>query len=376
MGDGVGFLSQEEWKKVHEVVATPFAQKPITYVSLVERRVRSSFETLQKRYEVSENKGQLNLRPASDLQMLPFLIISDILYGNLPANLEESLMRAVKLRTKIWESSFKGGLSLFRWGQFLQPSLRKEVQQFHVQWSQFNDRAHQHAMQTDLSLPIISLYASVQQGHISRTNLLHSLDEALFANIDVTIGSFSWNPLFLAMHQDVQDELRQEIHQKRKAAEGNPDIMLQYLSGNVTLLSACVRESGRLKPIANYTYPQSLPTERVVGGYSIPAGSYVLVDSNALNIRNATWGHDREQYRPQRFLEESATASRYRLWRYGFGPRQCMAQHVADVILKVLLSYVIENFRVSLKGRDNDWSKRRPDQWFSVAEQDIICEPF
>ncbi|CAI7629978.1 unnamed protein product [Penicillium bialowiezense] len=128
-------------------------------------------------------------------------------------------------------------------------------------------------------------------------------------------------------------------------AEEDPDIMLQYLSGSSTLLSSCVRESGRLKPIANYTYPHSLPTERIVGGYHISAGSYVIVDSNALNTRNLSWGNEREQYRPQRFLEES-----------------CMVQHVADVILKVLLSYVIEDFRVRLDSKEDDWSKKRPDQ--------------
>ena len=267
-------------------------------------------------------------------------------------------MSAVKLRTNIWESSFKGGLSLFRFGQLLQPSLRREVQQFHREWAQFNDRAHQHAMETDQSLPIIRLYEAGRQGHLSRTNLLHSLDEAFFANIDVTIGSFSWNPLLLAMNQDVQDELRHEIHQKRQAAE-------EDLSGNSSLLSACVRESGRLKPRANYTYPQSLPTERILGGYHVPAGSYVIVDSNALNVRNSSWGKDREQYRPQRFLEESASASRYRLWRYGFGPRQCMAQHVADVILKVLLSHVIENLRVRLDMIGQKGAQISGSRWWS-----------
>lgn len=91
------------------------------------------------------------------------------------------------------------------------------------------------------------------------------------------------------MNQDLQDELRWEIQKKRQMAEEDPGIMLQYLSGSSTLLSSSVRKSGRLKPTANYTYPQSFSTQRIVGGYHIPAGSYVIVDSNALNTRNLSW---------------------------------------------------------------------------------------
>ncbi|KAJ5441415.1 Cytochrome P450 oxidoreductase [Penicillium cf. griseofulvum] len=378
MGQGVGFLSQDDWKRVHQVVAMPFAQKPITYLPFILPRVERSFDDLTMRYGESSPKGDLHLKPADDLQLLPFMIISDILYGELPAPLEEELLSITKLRNEIWKYSFKGGLFLFAFGKLFYPSLRKKVQLFHKRWAEFNDQAYYHARTSEAPVPITSLYSAVHCGQLSKANLLHSLDEALFANIDVTIGSFSWNPLFLAANPEVQEELRAEISEARSQHVHSSNAWHSYLSSNSTLLAACINESGRLRPIATHTYPQTLPTDRTIGGYLIPKGTCMIVDNNALNVRDPSWGADGELYRPKRFLGTPVGAFRYHLWRYGFGPRQCMAQHVAEMILRVLVAYTIEHYRVKFPmekvSKERHWKKPKPDQWFSVAEKTILCE--
>ncbi|TID00229.1 Cytochrome P450 monooxygenase roqR [Colletotrichum higginsianum] len=148
-----------------------------------------------------------------------------------------------------------------------------------------------------------------------------ALDEAIYANLDVTTGGISWNLVFLAAHPEYQDLLAAEL----AARNGSPDERRRYILGNSTLLAACIAESSRLRPLAAFSVPQSAPTERRVDGYRIPAGTDFIVDSYGLNLRSGFWGPDAATYRPQRFLEKGALEMRYHFWRFGFGPRQCMA---------------------------------------------------
>jgi gliotoxin/aspirochlorine/mycotoxins biosynthesis cytochrome P450 monooxygenase len=60
----------------------------------------------------------------------------------------------------------------------------------------------------------------VEQGTISEEELIHTLDEMLFTNLDVTMGGISWNLVFLAANPGVQSRLRQEV-KKAKAETSN-----------------------------------------------------------------------------------------------------------------------------------------------------------
>jgi cytochrome P450 len=77
------------------------------------------------------------------------------------------------------------------------------------------------------------------------TQVLQTVDESLYANLDVGIGSVSWNLVFLACYPEVQEELVREI-QDETARQG----WEAYVQRSDTLLEACICESLRLRPIA------------------------------------------------------------------------------------------------------------------------------
>lgn len=375
VGDGVGLISQEHWKRVHAVVSPPFAQKPTTYVPFVQSRISRHFSNLYREYESGK---PLRIKPAEDLKLLPFWVISDLLYGELPPEMVEDLLHITDLRTDVFQYAFKGGLSLFAISKLFSPTIRNKLRVFHTRWADFNRQAYQKAKgsDTDSACAILSLYAAVEKGQITSTELMHTLDEVLFANIDVTIGSFSWIPSFLAEDPCLQNELRMEISEAR--SDESKDSWARYIASNSTLLASCISESARLKPVTNYTYAQSIPTGREVGGFHIPQGTYMVVDTKALNIWDDAWGSDKMSFRPRRFLEESRANFRYRFWRFGFGPRQCIAQALADTILKVLVAYTVEHYRLKSPGKsakNGPESQKRGDAWFKVAEEEIILEP-
>lgn len=375
VGDGVGLISQGHWKRVHAVVSPPFTQKPTTYVPFVQARITRYFSELYQQYE---GRKTLRIKPAEDLKLLPFWVISDLLYGELSPSMVQDLLHITELRTDVFQYAFKGGLSLFSISKIFSPSIRNKLHNFHSRWANFNRQAYHDAINGNAAsaCAIVPLYQAVEKGQITPTELMHTLDEALFANIDVTIGSFSWIPQFLAENPDMQSELRDEISQAR--SDTSAESWAKYIASNSTLLASCINESARLKPVTNYTYAQSMPTDRDVGGYRIPSGTYMVVDTNALNIWDDAWGADKQSFRPKRFLEESRASFRYRFWRFGFGPRQCIAQALADTILKVLVAYTVEHYLLKTPASsaisEKD-SQKRGEAWFKVAEQEIILEP-
>ena len=217
------------------------------------------------------------------------------------------------------------------------------------------------------------MYREAQSERISFDEMYQTLDEMLFANLDVTIGGISWNLLFLAGLQGFQTDLRTEIVSKRGNTNGVGNEWNKYLLSSSTLLAASILESARLKPVMAFSIPQAAPTARTVGRFIVPAGTNFVIDAYALNVRNPYWGDNSTEYQPQRFLDRSATEARYHYWRFGFGPRTCMGKYVADLILKIVLAHLIENYRLSLVGGGKDWD-RNTDAWITHPNTDVRCE--
>ncbi|KAL9121383.1 MAG: hypothetical protein Q9187_002057 [Circinaria calcarea] len=235
LGQCVGLVSRERWKTLKSVVEGPFLHNAVTtYVDVVEQR------TIKYLAEIRAEEKLITglFDPVMDLKMLPFQVVSDIV---------DTYLRA--------RSSGAG-------------------------------------------VPICKMYEAVDRGTISEELLLQTLDEMLFANLDVTMGGISWNLVSLASNPRVQERLRLEIseqNEKTKESSGVRD----YLLSSSTYLAACVLESSRLKPLAAFSVPQSAPTDRTLNGFRIPAGTNFIVDSYALNSANPIWQPDPSTYPPK-----------------------------------------------------------------------------
>lgn len=368
LGQCVGLVSQNEWRKLRSATEAPFVHaKASRYLSHIDRHTRSVFEELQVSGRLSE--GLLN--PVDDLRMLPFWIIVEVIYGELNEMLRHELLALVPLRESIFSRMISGSWTRFWWSQYLPIRVVKDLREFQARWSAFNHAAYQQALENFSDAPITELYTAAAKGAATRDQIDQTIDEILFANLDVTMGGLSWNLVFLAANPDSQSELRDEIYTKRVTRQASE--WDQYLLSGSTLLAASVQESSRLRPLAAFSVPQAAPTDRNVSGFLIPADTSFVVDSYALNVRNPYWGNDSTSYRPRRFLERRSTETRYHYWRFGFGPRTCMGKHLADLIIRTLLAQLLENYRLSLVGDGTAW-ERDPETWITHPTADVRCE--
>lgn len=337
------------------------------YVQNINIKTKIHFDSLH-------NNGKLNqslLNPVEDLKLLPFWIVAEILYGELSKELLQMLEKLIPLRESLFRRVIGGGITRFWWSRYLPIAALTDLVKFEAEWSQFNDLAQQHAARQSSQVHIVRLYEAMESGSMTKKHMLQTLDEILFANLDVTMGGISWALMFLGAHPDFQTELRAEI-MKNTLKNSSKELEQNYVLAGSTLLAASILESSRLKPLAAFSIPQSAPTDRIVEGFIIPAGTNFIVDTYALNTHNAYWGDDNTAYRPSRFLERNAVRSRYNFWRFGFGPRTCMGKHIADVIIRVILVHILKGYELSLIDGEVSWVKNKAT-WITHPDTVLRC---
>lgn len=371
LGNCLGLISGEDWRALRIAMEQPFLRSvALDYIPMIHKHLGRHFDEL---YQIrSLSQGLLD--PAEDLKLLPFWVVAEVFYGELSPEMVSELRSLASTRESLFSYVIRGGVTRFGISKYLPIKANKLLDEFQSRWAVFNDVALQHAKTCNSGAPIIRLYELVDNGTISRKALLHTLDESLYANLDVTTGGISWNIAFLAAYKNYQDLLRQELAMADESRGGRD----RYLQSSSTLLAACIAESSRLKPLAAFSVPQSAPTTRVVEGYAIPPGTDFIVDSYALNIRNEYWGSDASTYRPERFFEKGNTELRYHFWRFGFGPRQCMGRYVADLTIRALMVHLVENYDLALLIQDGRGTEggfaRNPETWINHPKMQIRCE--
>lgn len=391
LGQCVGLISGREWRAVRALTETPFGHAAVAVqIEIFQSHITEHFQSLHST-QGGGNLSQGLLHPVDDLTMLPFRIVADMFYGSMPLGLRKQLEDLVPLRTRIFnEHVIRGGIHRFAWARFLPTAANDELALFKRAWKAFNQNALAHAREAvgkGPPPPVVDMFDAVAAGKVSEEQLLQTLDESLFANLDVTIGGLSWVPVFLAAHPDAQQRLRDEILAATTAEgltlpEGQDQLHRYLLDSRSTYLASCVIESSRLRPLAAFSVPQAAPTPRRVDvgkfglGYTIPEGTSFVVDAYALNVRNEAWAPDNEAFRPDRFLDSTdkdARDRRYLFWRFGFGPRQCMGRHAADLIIRMVVAHLVQNYNLDmLRGDETAWARSR-DSWITHPDFKIQC---
>ena len=372
LGDCVGLVSHGNWKRIRSATESFFtrdASKGYTY--LVVSRTRRHMRNLEMAPSVASNY----ISPAQDLKMLPFWIVAEILYGGLTPEMESELEALAPIREHLFKYVIAGGIARFSWSKYLPTAANRMLRDFRQRWTKFNKQAWATAADRGArQAPIVLMYEAIRTGTCTESEILQTLDEMLYANLDVTLGGLTWNLVQLAAHEDVQTRLLAEVTDARTVATDNDkDSLSTYLNSSTTYLQAVISESSRLRPLAAFSVPQAAPTPRVLDGYMIPAGTNFIIDSYSLNQRNTYWGHDTSQFRPERFLDRKPTEARYNFWRFGFGPRQCLGKYVADLIIRSLLVELVQNFDLGLEAKEEEW-KRDLEVWIDHPDLRLTCK--
>jgi len=157
-----------------------------------------------------------------------------------------------------------------------------------------------------------------------------NLMSMILAGHETTTGELAWAFQLLAHNPGVQERLIDELD------GGTPDAGDQYLT-------ATVHETLRHKPVFLFALPRKVVEPVEIGGWTYPPGVH-LMGCTYLMHHNPELYPKPQQFRPERFIDETQQARTWLPW--GGGRKHCLGRHFALMEVKAILREVLSSRRV------------------------------
>lgn len=423
MGQGAGLINGQRWINLRKELDKHFSHKvSLTMVDTLNEHAKAYVQnmvqySLPDRLE-KDSKQRFVVNAAQALTRYPYYEIANMFYSNLNQQEIDRLWDLGQLFTKAFARVIDGGINRSRLTKWLNTEDWKLTKTYIDQWEEFNAAAYKRRVDAGINDQVVELFQAAEAGKVDREEVLQTLAESLFANLDVTTHVMTSCIILLADNTMVTENLRKEF------AEHASDIDT-YLGKKDTLLHYCLLESLRLQPVLSYSFPEKPPREKVLGGYRIPkdvsqsesaasmrSGYHAnlfpmqmtcVVDAHAINIRNPFWGSDSREYRPSRFFSipqtkvsrprakadvhiatslESAAADvdiftqlRYNLQAFGYGPRKCLGNNISDKMVHALVYQLFTQYdlvvRPNMKKENDYYFKTDKTNWLGLFDVEL-----
>ena len=156
----------------------------------------------------------------------------------------------------------------------------------------------------------------------------------------------AWLVEVLATRPDVEAELIAEID---GITGGDPGYELRYDDlASLTYTTRVIKEALRVYPPMPITIRRSLK-DGVLGRYRVRKGDVILVGALAAHRDVRYWGPDPDRFDPDHFTPERiAERPIHAFIPFSIGRRQCMAQEVSFMMLRVVLFEIYRRHRLRL----------------------------
>ncbi|XP_050545269.1 cytochrome P450 4C1-like isoform X2 [Daktulosphaira vitifoliae] len=156
--------------------------------------------------------------------------------------------------------------------------------------------------------------------------------------------------LMLAIHQDIQDKVYNEIYQVM--GESDRKVTIEDTIKFV-YLEQCIKETLRLYPVVPLLL-RYIQDDVKISNYTIPKGTTIIIPPIATHHLPELYTNPWE-YNPDNFDPENvAKRHKYTFIAFSGGPRNCIGEKYAMLSTKVLLSTFLRNFSVHTKCKMSD----------------------
>ncbi|MFI7120177.1 cytochrome P450 [Amycolatopsis sp. NPDC049868] len=176
------------------------------------------------------------------------------------------------------------------------------------------------------------------------TGLRQARDELitlLLAGHETTASTLSWTMTLLDRHPEVADR----IHQEAVDVLGDRPPEYEDLH-RLTYTSMVVEEVLRLYPPV-WLLPRIAVDDDEVAGYSVPAGSDVVVCTYTLHRHPEFWPEP-DRFAPERFAPQGASGRpRYSYIPFGAGPRFCVGNSLGVLESVFVVAMIARELRLS-----------------------------
>ncbi|XP_015179353.1 PREDICTED: cytochrome P450 4C1-like isoform X2 [Polistes dominula] len=192
-----------------------------------------------------------------------------------------------------------------------------------------------------LSMLDLLIAASWNDNQIDEEGICEEVDTFIFEGHDTTASALTSTLSLIAKHKDVQENIRDEV---RLIMQEDNNVTISSLS-KLPYLERCLKESLRLYPSVHSIFRQ-IPHDMQLKHYLIPSGTIIEVNIYSLH-RNPDYWPNPDVFDPDRFLPENVKGRHpYSYIPFSAGPRNCIGQKLAMYELKLMVAFILYNFKL------------------------------
>ncbi|KAH8702189.1 cytochrome P450 monooxygenase GliC2 [Talaromyces proteolyticus] len=370
LGSGLGLINGTRWTNLRKKLDPMFSHR--TSMQLLHETFNSTAEdhvinlnqyAVTQPQEKNDEKGFI-INATQAVQRYPFFEVAQMFYGKMTKDEKEKLWELGKLYSQVFGSIVFGGIHRTKWTKYINTKAYQSAKEYQKQFRHFNMDMYNSRKVDAPTTPIVTLIDAAKRGELTEKEVTDTIAESSFANLDIVTQVISSCIILLADAPAVQADLLAEIRK-------NKDDHENYIARKDTLIHYCLLEALRLRPVLAFTFPENPPREKRLGDFIVPKDTTVIVDAFAINIRNPFWGPDNRSYRPRRFESIKPNQLRYNLSTFGYGPRKCLGQYIADKIIKSLVFHLFYKYEVSLNLGQDDKGDFKVDKTSWVGLYDL-----
>ncbi|XP_042483822.1 cytochrome P450 81Q32-like [Macadamia integrifolia] len=168
------------------------------------------------------------------------------------------------------------------------------------------------------------------------TGIIHVL---LTAGTDTTAETMEWAMSLLLNHPEVLKKAQAEID----TIVGQDRLLNESDVAHLPYLRCVINETLRLYPAGPLLVPHESSEECIVGGYTIPRGTILLVNQWAIQKDPKLW-EEPTKFIPERMESIGGVRDGYKLMPFGSGRRSCPGEGLALRVVGLALGSLIQCF--------------------------------
>lgn len=192
------------------------------------------------------------------------------------------------------------------------------------------------------------LIRSHANGEITEKDIEEQVQNFIAAGYDAGAISLSFIIFLLGNNMQIQGRLRDELLEIMDSEEVTADHV-----NRMPYLDMVVREGMRKYPAAPL-YMRHLAEDLKLGAFVVPKGNVIALDILALHHDEDVYP-DAERFIPERFSKENLEGRSDHTWLpFSSGPRGCIGKIFALLELKILVAYLVKNFRIESLCKEKD----------------------
>jgi cytochrome P450 len=336
IGDGLFLAEGEAWKRQRRMTAPAFAPRSLDLVARVADE------------QTTGALAALRASPLNAVDLLGFVqrltleVAGRALFSQAMTTHGPAVREAITLYGRRWAKPFALDFFLPKDWPAPQDWFRRRASQA---WRDLLDRIIAERAATPVADPPADLFdvLRVMGGHgdapFTPEQLRDQVATLLIAGHETTALSLFWSLHLLSLAPEVQALVAAEADGVTASAP--------TASGTLAdrpLALAVVKEALRLYPPA-FTIVRLALREDEVMGHKVTPGSLVVVAPWVLHRHRKLWEAP-ERFDPGRFLPDAPPVDRYAWLPFGIGPRVCIGAQFALVEATLVLSRLVQAFRI------------------------------